>query len=128
MQTKVATLHAGLLARKGEARPCNQAQAVLADIRRRPVAVRSADDREHHDTGRQIELPRSLARAAAPRHAPRRQVPTRVEAELHLRMKITVARSGRTQQDLVAAALGAYLDFLNEDVLPMRRDRTCTRA
>jgi len=45
-----------------------------------------------------------------------------VENELHYRLKVAAARLDRTQQDLVASALDAYLSFIDEDVLVAARD------
>ena len=127
MQTTTATLHAGLLARKGEARPSAPACGpVLTPLdlaaashsgmtRRDPVATSGLyADRP----SRCIELPRCESSPRAPGNTARlrRQVHARVDNALHLRLRIAAIRSGRTQQGLVASALEAYLSFLDEDV------------
>lgn len=128
MNSTTAVLHAGLLARKGEARPSAQTEASGLS---RPGNVASFSDaltrREppvHSDplpavNSRAILLPRAAVTNATPVRGSgerRHQVHARVPSELHLRMRIAASRSGRTQQDLVASALEAYLSFLDEDV------------
>lgn len=127
MQTTTATLHAGLLARKGEARPSAPASGPgltrmdlgaasnSAMTRRDPLATLGL----HPDRpSRCIELPRCESSPRAPVGASRlrRQVHARIDNALHLRLRIAAIRSGRTQQGLVASALEAYLSFLDEDV------------
>ncbi len=130
MTSTSAALHAGLLARKGEAKPSAQTEpsgvsrggsvTSFADalIRREPPAA-SPDPNAHQGGARCIELPRPrplpVARARKD-GSPRHQVHARVPAELHLRMRVAAVRGGRTQQDLVSSALEAYLSFLDEDV------------
>jgi len=128
MQTTTATLHAGLLARKGEARPSAQNEArgsarpghvtVMAGaIARREPVTASAREPVVERPARCIELPRSLP-AAAPRKpavAGRRQVHARIDDDLHLRLRIAATRGCRTQQSLVASALDAYLSSLDEN-------------
>jgi hypothetical protein len=124
MNSTTAALHAGLLARKGEAKP--SAQTEPAGISRGNVTSftdalirRSPAANEGKDTGRRIELPRQHAAPATRRRNTgimRHQLHARVSPELHLRMRIAAARGGRTQQDLVSSALEAYLSFLDEDV------------
>ena len=135
MQTQTASLHAGLLARKGEARPSAQGDAAIASrsgnlasisdvvARREPMATGLFESRAPGTTGkgRCIELPRM--RVAAKRLAPsanRRQVHARLDGAMHLRLKVAAVRLGRTQQDLVTSALDAYLSFLDDDVFPPR--------
>lgn len=127
MSSTSASLHAGLLARKGEARPSapsqhhgavrsgNVATLFAALARREPLAGTAANETA---PVRRIELPRAVARPTRPLPvaSDRRQVHARIESDLHLRMRIAAARGGRTQQDLIASALESYLSFLDEDV------------
>ena len=129
MHTTTASLHAGLLARKGEARPSASSEPLAAThagnvssfadalVRREPMTTAQANS-ERTGTVRRIELPRPAVASPMARRTVRgrHQVHARVEAELHLRLRIAAARGGRTQQDLVASALEAYLSFLDEDV------------
>lgn len=128
MTSTSASLHAGLLARKGEARPSapshhpgaarsgNVATLFAALARREPLVEAAIAETA---SLRRIELPRAVGKPhkaetlAAHR---RRQVHARIEDALHLRLRIAAARGGRTQQDLVASALESYLSFLDEDV------------
>lgn len=129
MPSTSATLHAGLLARKGEARPSapshhqgaarsgNVATLFAALARREPLAETTAADTappRSIELARAVAKPRKAQETAAVRH--RRQVHARIEDALHLRLRIAAARGGRTQQDLVASALESYLSFLDEDV------------
>jgi hypothetical protein len=126
MPSTSATIHAGLLARKGEARPSapshhhgparsGQVATLFAALaRREPLAEAAVAETVPL---RRIELPRAVVnphKSLVSRH--RRQVHARIEDELHLRLRIAAARGGRTQQDLVASALESYLSFLDEDV------------
>lgn len=128
MNSTTAVLHAGLLARKGEARPSAQTETTGL---LRPGNVASFSDAQarreppvHSESlpaasGRAILLPRAaVSPATATRSSgeKRHQIHARVPSELHLRMRIAASRGGRTQQDLVASALEAYLSFLDEDV------------
>lgn len=129
MSTTTATLHAGLLARKGEARPSASSEpfgaarsgnvSSFADalVRREPMTAAQASS-AGKTAVRRIELPRPVVSSPVAKTSTRgrRQVHARVDKELHLRLRIAAARGGRTQQDLVASALEAYLSFLDEDV------------
>jgi len=131
MQTQSASLPAGLLARKGEARPSAQGETIIAArgcnvatlsgvvARQIAVATSSVEGPLPRPTGitRCIELPRPrmLTTARRPAVAGRRQVHARVDGDLHLRLKIAAARLGRTQQDLVASAMDAYLSSIDGD-------------
>ena len=131
MQSQTVSLHAGLLARKGEARPSAQSDGLVATrsgnlastwgvvARREPMTTALFEGQAPAQTGkgRCIELPRM--RTPATRLAPaanRRHVHTRLEGFMHLRLKVAAARLGRTQQDLVTSAIDAYLSFLDDDV------------
>lgn len=121
MQSNVASLHSGLLARKGEARPAiPRDHAVVArgdtesTIRREPLTGTATPP----TPARQIELPRRHTIEVRPRKMDRRRnIHARVAPDLHLKLKIAAAHLDRTQQSIVTAALDAYLFFLDEDVI-----------
>ena len=135
MTQTTAVLHAGLLARKGEARPASisnldtmapaeSGPPTIIDIdqamRRQPVG-----ERPGHSTqpSRVIELPRPKSvRPSDQIVKNRKQIHAQVSPEIHVLLKMNAARLDRTQQDLVASAIEAYLSFVGDDVLALRCD------
>ena len=133
MTQTTATLHAGLLARKGEARPAAVARfdavthaqsgeqtTIVMDsaMRRQPlneILMNSGVP------SRVIELPRAnVVRRKPSIVKKRKQIHARVSPEIHVLLKMSAARLDRTQQDLVASAIEAYLSFVGDDVLTFR--------
>lgn len=133
MTRTTAVLHAGLLARKGEARPASIADLdamapadsgpqTIIDIdqamRRQTVAARAEPSTQQ---SRVIELPRpKITRQRDSSVKNRKQIHARVSPEIHVLLKMNAARLDRTQQDLVASAVEAYLSFVGDDVLAFR--------
>jgi len=133
MTQTTAVLHAGLLARKGEAHPASisslealvpadSGTPTIIDIdqamRRQPVGERPEVSTQ---PSRVIELPRpKSARRKGCSVKNRIQIHARVSPEIHVLLKMNAARIDRTQQDLVASAVEAYLSFVGDDVLAFR--------
>ena len=128
MHSRVAVLHAGLLARKGEARPASIADrglaarsapgfgaAVSLEGRREPIAGPS-DGCDAPQPPRRIEFP-PMARRIARQATARRNIHARLESDTHVRLKVAAARLGRTQQDIVASAVSAYLSLIEDNAL-----------
>lgn len=129
---KVAVLHSGLLARKGEARP----MAVFAappPAEPEPAAPppaaaypqttgsgHSADTKKPQpDTSRSgIKLPPELERnGKKSKSGPRTELHARLANASHRRLKVASARLGRSQQEIVSAAIDVYLDYIEDEVL-----------
>jgi len=136
MTQTTARLHAGFLARKGEARPASHASMDIGEtelpvspaapridfeMRRAPVAEMADHQPE---SARVIELPRRPIKAAAERFLQKRhQIHARVSPDVHIRLKMASTQLDRTQQDRVASAIDACLSFIDDDVRPL----TCGR-
>jgi hypothetical protein len=136
MTQTTAVLHAGLLARKGEARPASintldtlasaeSGPPTIIDIdqamRRQPVGEQADLSTQ---PSRVIELPRPKSARFNDRSVQnRKQIHARVSPEIHVLLKMNAARLDRTQQDLVASAIEAYLSFVGDDVLAFRCDK-----
>ena len=67
----------------------------------------SGPDRRQRSVSPTVERRRSVA--------PRIKAGVRLEQERYLRLKLAARQTGRTQQDLLTAALDAYLDLLRID-------------
>jgi hypothetical protein len=135
MTQTTAVLHAGLLARKGEARPAaiSGADAVAPADAESPTIIDIDQAMRRQPAGEQpevavqnsrvIELPRPKpARSKETCVKNRKQIHARVSPEIHVLLKMNAARLDRTQQDLVASAIEAYLSFVGDDLLTFRRD------
>jgi hypothetical protein len=133
MTQTTAVLHAGLLARKGEARPAAigslDAFAPAAPGKETIIDIDQSMRRQPNDgivaelgnSSRVIELPRPkivVHREEIVKN--RKQIQARVSPETHVLLKRNAARLNRTQQDLVASAIEAYLSFVGDDVLAYR--------
>ena len=149
-KAKVAVLHGGLLARKGEARPMSTfgeptgahfARPTQPTVSDRPEpqihdTVRTvADDKpearlEPVVTGWQAKEPRADTSKCPNREpcldiksqdkskpGPRIELHARLDSASHRRLKIAAARLGRSQQQIVAEALDAYLEHLEVETL-----------
>ena len=136
MTQTTAVLHAGLLARKGEARPASiNTLDTLASAESGPPTIIDIDQAmprqpvgEQADLSTQpsrvIELPRPKSARFNDRSVQnRKQIHARVSPEIHVLLKMNAARLDRTQQDLVASAIEAYLSFVGDDVLAFRCDK-----
>lgn len=105
-----ASMHAGLLARKGEAAPSAEGPAVerraapLAPVRSAPAAP--ASSKPCHGAAKRIAAPDRPVRAGV-----------RLDREQIRRLRLAAAILGRTQQDLISEALDRHLDRLSEGAL-----------
>jgi len=149
-KAKVAVLHGGLLARKGEARPmatfgeptgAHFAPPVRQAAPDRPEpqisdTVRTVPDdkpearQEPVVTGWQAKEPcADMAKCSnrepnldikaldKSKQGPRIEVHARIDSASHRRLKIAAARLGRSQQQIVAEALDAYLEHIEVETL-----------
>jgi len=122
----VASLTAGLLARKGEARPAvrrsffpTPAAAMVRQLAHKQAERGIQPDHEAESPlvrQHQARIARSFARArkAAPAPAlprPHRAAFTlRIDTDRHLRLRLACAVAGRSAQKLITEALDAFLD------------------
>jgi predicted DNA-binding protein len=154
-KAKVAVLHGGLLARKGEARPLSTfgpptgvyaaPQQLHREVRPEPVMHRQTpaanldadasarqepkvtgwhDDQpcasETRCQGRSapiLDLDALAARSKASAGKERTELHARLDNMSHKRLKIAAAQLGRSQQEIVATAIDAYLEYLEVDAL-----------
>ena len=134
---KVAVLHSGLLARKGEARPmavfAAPPPAAPEPVAPPPQAVPTAEvypqvAKSGHSSDTKgpqpdvscpnIKLPPEFAsEGKKSKSGPRTELHARLANTSHKRLKIASARLGRSQQEIVSAAIDAYLDYIEGDVL-----------
>ncbi len=133
---KVAVLHSGLLARKGEARPMavyaappvTAPEPVAPPPAPAPAAAYPQPAKSGHSTDTiapqvaascpNIKLPPEFARdGKKAKSGPRTELHARLANTSHKRLKIASARLGRSQQEIVSAAIDAYLDYIEGDVL-----------
>lgn len=130
---KVAVLHSGLLARKGEARPMavfaappSVAPEPVAPPPPAPAYPQAAKSGHSKDTKTpqpdascsNIKLPPELTNdGKKSKSGPRTELHARLANASHKRLKIASARLGRSQQEIVSAAIDAYLDYIEGDVL-----------
>ena len=118
MTEQTARLHAGLLAKKGQARPASMPDGIPASqigtartiefadatvMRRTPSTMSPL---ENGSSTRIIELPRrhqsdNLLKKLCKRH----QIHARVSPDVHFHLKMIALQLNRTQQDLVASAI-----------------------
>jgi len=135
MTEQTARLHAGLIAKKGQARPASLPVSNLASqlgtsrtiefadataMRRAPSPVQPVGN---GSCTRIIELPRQhLCDTLRNKSCRRHQIHARVSPDIHFHLKMTAAQLNRTQQGLVASALESYLSFIDCEVLPIKRD------
>lgn len=102
---QVASLSAGLLARKGEARPALRPQLHIAARNPSPVAEQQAR------IAAAFETP-----SRAPTSAKERSAFTlRLDPERHLRLRLIGARTHRSAQSLLIEALDRLLDEMAPD-------------
>lgn len=109
----MASLGAGLLARKGEAHPATRRthvplSPVPLDNSHAPPPVRQQLKRIAQSFSRPQEMP-PTAQAVQPRKT-RTAFTLRLDADRHLRLRLASAVSHRSAQDLVTEALDAFLD------------------
>jgi hypothetical protein len=150
-KAKVAVLHGGLLARKGEARPLStfgpptgtyptpKTQTVEAlrpeprldgpaarlpqdppVEREEPVVTRWQPEAPRAETSscckRKAELPH-LTDKKPKRGGKRIELHARLDSVSHKRLRIAAAQLGHSQQEIVVAAIEAYLEYLEDETL-----------
>ncbi|MEM7122653.1 MAG: hypothetical protein AAF563_15330 [Pseudomonadota bacterium] len=139
---KVAVLHSGLLARKGEARPMAvfaapppaAPETVAPEMASSPTPAaptaevypqvaksgHSSDTMEPQPgiSSSGIKLPPELERnGKKSKSGPRTELHARLANASHRRLKVASARLGRSQQEIVSAAIDVYLDYIEDEVL-----------
>jgi len=119
----LASLSAGLLARKGEARPAiRRAYVSLTAAAPLPAALRHDEDLGWNDLGADSPPPRRQQEQIVEAFSPARAEPVatprkakvaftlRLDADRHLRLRLASAVGKRSAQQIVAQALDAWLD------------------
>jgi hypothetical protein len=121
MGQKYASLHAGLLARKGEAMPASRPGLVPGLIERAAPVVETAAPQPQPEPQRPRPNPRPPApsQSAKPRlveNLPARHKTTiRLNAAQKRRLRLAAAVLDRSQQSLISEALDEFLDILAAD-------------
>lgn len=135
--TRFASLHSGLLARKGEALPAgpNRLAAAYyapepgqdgpspieqADTQPPPIDnTRTAEaDRAPATEDKTANRPQRLRRSKAQSTPARRKTTVRLSADQHRRLRVAAAQLDISQQSLMTQALEAYLKQLSEGLFP----------
>lgn len=144
MTTRYASLHSGLLARKGEALPAGPTRLAAAYYAPEPVsdaASRSEaparltpppppaePDAKPRAAGEVVAPPqrqRKPAHTPATANSSRRKTTVRLSADQHRRLRIAAAQLECSQQSLISEALETLLDQLAAGRLP---DCSCLKA
>lgn len=123
MGQKYASLHAGLLARKGEAMPASRPGLVPGLIERAAPMVEPASREPQNPSARQPEpqrQPQAKSQAPArpvpiPSGRARHKTTLRLNAAQKRRLRLAAAVLDRSQQSLISEALDEFLDILAAD-------------
>ncbi|WP_300556163.1 hypothetical protein [Maricaulis sp.] len=121
MGQKYASLHAGLLARKGEAMPASRPGLVPGLIERAAPAVETAAPQHQAEPKRPTVRPRPPVREPVANPQPIENLPARHKTTIRLnaaqkrRLRLAAAVLDRSQQSLISEALDEFLDILAAD-------------
>ncbi len=118
--TKFASLHSGLIARKGEATPSSTVSASgftsVPKPAPYPVAGMCAP----------VISPPPVKKTSTDKI---KAITLRLDASLYRRTQVAAARLGMTAQDVLRIAIDRHLDYLGNDVFPqcacMRGEHKC---